>query len=97
MQIIDRAHTIDLVRFLLSYASNLVLLEKNDVPNSELVESSVRNLLSELAQLSYAPASNPSMSVQNQFPDRYGQATGQAPQPLGQNIEMKRGDWICPR
>lgn len=97
MQIIDRAHTIDLVRFLLSYASNLVLLEKNDVPNSELVESSVRNLLSELAQLSYAPASNQSMSVQNQFPDRYGQATGQAPQPLGQNIEMKRGDWICPR
>ncbi|KAJ9185726.1 hypothetical protein P3X46_005323 [Hevea brasiliensis] len=89
----DRAHTIDLMRFLLSYASSLVSFEKNNIPNRELVESSVRNLLSELAQLSYAPASNPSVSVQNQFPDRYGQA----PSPPGQNIEMKRGDWICPR
>ncbi|XP_021667891.2 zinc finger protein VAR3, chloroplastic isoform X2 [Hevea brasiliensis] len=89
----DRAHTIDLMRFLLSYANNLVSSEKNDIPNRELVESSVRNLLSELAQLSYAPASNLSVSGQNQFPDRYGQA----PRPLGQNIEMKRGDWICPR
>ncbi|KDP39632.1 hypothetical protein JCGZ_02652 [Jatropha curcas] len=89
----DRAHTVDLVRFLISYASNLVSREKNNLPNRENVESSVRNLLSELAHLSYATESNLSGSAQNQFPDGYGQAS----RPLGQNIEMKRGDWICPR
>ncbi|XP_002530944.2 zinc finger protein VAR3, chloroplastic [Ricinus communis] len=88
----DKAHTIDLVRFLLSYASNLVSSKKNNLPSEE-IESSVRYLLGELAQLSYTPQTNLSVSVQNQFPDRYEQAS----RPLGQNIEMKRGDWICPR
>lgn len=85
---------VDLMRFLLSYANNVASFEENNLHNRELAESSVRNLLSELAQLSYnAPESNLSGSVQNHFPDRYGQT----PRSLGQNIEMKRGDWICPR
>ncbi|XP_065852310.1 zinc finger protein VAR3, chloroplastic [Euphorbia lathyris] len=113
----DRAHTIDLVRFLLSYASNFISSEKNIPSNGELVESSVRNLLNELAQLSYAPETNLSGSLQNQYSDRYGQPPRSpgapemnlsgsvqnpdrcvpAPRPNGQNVEMKRGDWVCTR
>ncbi|TXG66436.1 hypothetical protein EZV62_007711 [Acer yangbiense] len=91
----DKANTIDLMRFLLSYASNLsTSLVTNNVYHRELVESSVRNLLGELAKLSnITPESNLSGSVQSQFPDRYGQK----PSTFGQNIEMKRGDWICSR
>ncbi|KAI9187437.1 hypothetical protein LWI28_028151 [Acer negundo] len=91
----DKANTIDLMRFLLSYASNLsASLVTNNVYHRELVESSVRNLLGELAKLSnITPESNLSGSVQSQFPDRYGQN----PRTFGQKIEMKRGDWICSR
>ncbi|KAJ0080452.1 hypothetical protein Patl1_23546 [Pistacia atlantica] len=91
----DKANTVDLMKFLLSCASNLIAFsEANSFNNWELVELSVSNLLGELAKLSCrTPESNLSGSLQNQFPDRYGQT----PRPFGQNIEMKRGDWICPR
>lgn len=90
----DEPNTVDLMKFLLSYASDLAAsLEVDNLYNRELVESSVRNLLGELAKLSYGtPASN-SSSVQNQFPDRYVQMQRTS----AQNIQMKRGDWICPR
>ena len=62
---------------------------RNDGYDWELVESSVQNLLNELAEMSCrAPASDLSGSVQKHFSDRYEQT----PRPLGQNIEMKRGD-----
>lgn len=47
----DKAQTVDLMKYILSYASNpSVSLEKTDY-SRELVESSVRNLLSELAKV----------------------------------------------
>lgn len=59
----DKAQTVDLMKYVLSYASNpTVSLEKTDY-SVELVESSVRNLLNELAKV----------------------------------VNMKAGDWICPR
>lgn len=91
----DKAQTVDLMKYLLSYASNpTVSSERSNLYQGQLVESSVRNLLSELSRLGCGvPAPEPSVSVQHQFPDGYGQT----PRPLGQKIEMKRGDWICPR
>ncbi|CAK7341615.1 unnamed protein product [Dovyalis caffra] len=90
----DKARTLDLMKFLLSYASILVSSEKTNLLNAQLVESSVRSLFTELTQLGYnAVETTLSGSFQNQFPDRYGQT----PRPRGQNIEMKRGDWICSR
>ncbi|KAJ4721354.1 zinc finger protein VAR3, chloroplastic, partial [Melia azedarach] len=90
----DGANTVDLMRFLLTYASDVTALETNNLYNRDLVESSVRNLFSELAKLSCSsPGSNFSGSVHNQFLDGYGCK----PRPFGQNIEMKRGDWICQR
>lgn len=83
------------MRFILSYASNLVFpLESNNLYNRELVESSIRNLLRELAKLcTIVPNSNSFGSVQSQFAG----SNGQSVMHFGQKIEMKRGDWICPR
>lgn len=89
----DKAQTLDLMKFLLSYASSFVSSVKTNLHNVEHVESSVRSLFSELAQLGYNTVEgNLYGSFGNQFFDRYGQT----PRPWGQNIEMKRGDWICP-
>ncbi|XWS57917.1 hypothetical protein CRYUN_Cryun09bG0214100 [Craigia yunnanensis] len=92
---VDKANVVDLMRFLLSYASNgAASLERNNLYNRELVESSVRHLLGELAKLSDSPpVSNYSGYEQTQLSDRYGQM----PRSFGQNVEMKRGDWICSR
>lgn len=85
---------VDLMKFMLSYASNpLISSERNSLYDRDLVESSVRNLFGELFKLSYnAPGPNAFDSVQNQMPGRFGWTM-----PPGQKIEMKRGDWICPR
>lgn len=90
----DRANTIDLMKFLLSYASDpYVPSEGNSLNNRNLIESSVRNLFGELFKLSYsAPGSNSFDSVQSQMAGRFGHT-----KPPGQQIEMKRGDWICTR
>ncbi|XVF56783.1 hypothetical protein PTKIN_Ptkin06aG0147800 [Pterospermum kingtungense] len=94
---VDKANMVDLMRFLLScYASNVTAsLERDNLYNKELVEPSVRHLLGELAKLSNSPAvSNYSGYEQTQLSDR---SYGKIPRSFGQNIEMKRGDWICPR
>ncbi|KAJ4838439.1 hypothetical protein Tsubulata_022062 [Turnera subulata] len=88
------SYMVDLMKFLLSYVSNIISSEKNNFQSGDLVESSVRNLLSELAACSLNVSdSNLSGSMQNQFPDRYVQT----PRTLGQDRDMRRGDWICPR
>ncbi|XP_059668192.1 zinc finger protein VAR3, chloroplastic [Cornus florida] len=91
----EEIHMVDLMKYLLSYASNpSVSSENNNLYNGKLVESSVRNLLIQLAEVSSnIPELKTSFSMEYQLPDRYGQT----PRPLGQKIEMKRGDWICPR
>ncbi|KAJ4980161.1 hypothetical protein NE237_010941 [Protea cynaroides] len=90
---IERADMVDLMRFLLSYTCNpLVVSDRINLINKELVESSVRNLLSELADASRTEQGlDLSGSMSNQSTDGYGQT----PRPVGPNIEMKRGDWIC--
>ncbi|KAL8460152.1 hypothetical protein ACS0TY_031892 [Phlomoides rotata] len=89
---VDQATTIDLMKYIISYASNPASsAERNGLYSRELVESSVRTLLHELGSIcagvpiGYPPASG------HQFPGR----EGHTPKPFGQNIEMKRGDWIC--
>ncbi|XP_077241185.1 zinc finger protein VAR3, chloroplastic-like [Tasmannia lanceolata] len=88
-----RACTIDVMQFLLSYTYNpLVASGQNNLQNRELVEASVRNLLRELVDLSRTVRKSGHLeSSPRQIAARYEQS----PRPLGQNIEMKRGDWIC--
>ncbi|KAL5132802.1 Zinc finger protein VAR3, chloroplastic [Glycine soja] len=91
----DRANTVDLMKFLLSYASNPFLSsEGNNLNKRDIVESSVRNLFGELFKLSYsAPGPNAFDSVKSLMAGRFEQTKP----PPGQKIEMKRGDWLCPR
>ncbi|KAI8562661.1 hypothetical protein RHMOL_Rhmol03G0051900 [Rhododendron molle] len=91
----NKEHTVDLMKYLLSYASNPTLSsEKSNLRAEGPIESAIRNLLSELTRLGFGiPAPESCASAQHQFLDRYGQT----PRPLGQNTEMKRGDWICSR
>ncbi|KAG8367738.1 hypothetical protein BUALT_Bualt16G0104100 [Buddleja alternifolia] len=88
----DKANTIDLMKYILSYASNpTVSSERNGLYSRELVDSSIRNLLNELRTVSCGVPSNYIPASDRQLPG--GQR--QTPKPFGQNIEMKRGDWIC--
>ncbi|KAL9684636.1 hypothetical protein QQ045_022077 [Rhodiola kirilowii] len=92
---LDKATLVDLMKFLLSYA-NIRPASSASVYHSsdQIVVSSVRNLLSELASFSYgAKKLDSPSSMQNCYSDRHGQA----PRPQRRQIEMKAGDWICPR
>ncbi|XP_042481347.1 zinc finger protein VAR3, chloroplastic-like [Macadamia integrifolia] len=89
----EKADMVDLMQFLLSYACNpFVASDRINLSNEELVESSVRNLLGELADASRTDQGlDISESMPNLSTNRYGQTT----RSVGSNFEMKRGDWIC--
>ncbi|KAI3446620.1 hypothetical protein Pfo_003285 [Paulownia fortunei] len=90
----DKANTIDLMKYILSYASNpTVSSERNGLYSRELVDSSVRNLLHELGTVGCGVPTGYMSASGHQFSGR----DGQTQKPFGQNIEMKRGDWICPK
>lgn len=90
----DKASTVDLMRLLLSYVVDVASSEGSKHHNQEIMESSVRSLLSQIAKKSFCtPESNVPGTMQNQFSDRNGQALGS----FQKQIEMKRGDWICSR
>ncbi|KAG7551020.1 Zinc finger RanBP2-type [Arabidopsis thaliana x Arabidopsis arenosa] len=94
MMDMEKASTVDLMRLLLSYVVDVASSEESKHHNQEIMESSVRNLLSQIAKMSFGtPESNVRGTMQNQFSDRNGQAVGA----FQKNIEMKRGDWICSR
>ncbi|CAA7061454.1 unnamed protein product [Microthlaspi erraticum] len=77
----EKATTVDLMRLLLSYVVDFASSEGSKHQNQEIVESSIRSLLSQIS------------NFRDQFSDRNGQAVGS----FQKNIEMKRGDWICSR
>ncbi|CAN1768512.1 Zinc finger protein VAR3, chloroplastic [Linum perenne] len=85
----ERPQTVDIMKFLVSCASNVMPFGDN----KEAVELCVRNIFSQLSSFSYKTTLSyqPSSVVQNQYGDSYAQG----PKPVGPNIEMKRGDWIC--
>uniref|UniRef100_A0ACD5W2C0 Uncharacterized protein n=1 Tax=Avena sativa TaxID=4498 RepID=A0ACD5W2C0_AVESA len=89
-----RAETVDIVRYLLSYAYSS---SDSYVEEKELTDSAVRNILAELVNssgLSSTSSFVESAAGQGTLiqPERSSRPPGQ-----GQNIEMKRGDWICTR
>lgn len=91
----DKANTVDIMKYILSYASNPSMSsEYNNLYSRELVESSARNLLRQMIDVSFGdsaltlPASEQcQLYAGNEHP----------PRPIRQNVEMKRGDWICPK
>ncbi|VAH81246.1 unnamed protein product [Triticum turgidum subsp. durum] len=83
-----RAVTVDIVRYLLSYTYSS---SDNYLEDKELTDSAVRNILAELVNSSGLPhtSSFVESTVESQ-PERFSRHPGQ-------NVEMKRGDWICTR
>ncbi|XP_047337713.1 zinc finger protein VAR3, chloroplastic [Impatiens glandulifera] len=91
----EEAQMIDLMKYLLSYASKPTVSSNGiHMHIGDNIESSVRSLLNELIRLSSGmEASHFSSFKQHQVPDSYPQKQ----RSLGPKIEMKRGDWICSR
>lgn len=79
------------MEFLLSYAHLATDLSENTQIYTR-VETSVRKLFSELAN-SKGNSVESVATTKKQFSETYKQA----PKSFGERVEMKRGDWICPR
>ncbi|KDP23941.1 hypothetical protein JCGZ_27101 [Jatropha curcas] len=102
--------TVDIVRLLMFYALDpLVISGQEKPPGREAVEAAIRKLLSDLIELSQKtpgpPLSKPSAKAVNwkEQERRFG-GDNQPPLSdtlsdvkLSQDVEMKRGDWICPK
>lgn len=86
----------DIVRILLFYALDPLVISGGEKPaDRELVESSARNLLSELLELSETPADPALPKPAATVPKRKEHSLSFADDEMSKNVEMKRGDWIC--
>lgn len=87
--------TIDIMKYILSYASNPAGSPgRNTLYSRELLETSIRNLLHELVELSWGSSTS---VLPPPVVDQFSSRSGQTPRSAGQDIVMKRGDWICPK
>ncbi|KAK8267507.1 hypothetical protein V6Z12_D11G003200 [Gossypium hirsutum] len=92
------ARTVDIVRILLSYALDpLVISEREKPPGREHIDASARNLLSDLTKLSETScdAEIPKLAAKAR-PRKEKQISGNDDAEF-KNVEMKRGDWMCPK
>lgn len=94
-----QARTVDVMRILLSYAVNLVNLSGGENPSvKEDVQESARKLLSQLIELSDTtidpsfPKPAVSTPAQKEPSQKISSRKKHPP-----NVEMKRGDWLCPK
>ncbi|KAL4575437.1 hypothetical protein LXL04_022280 [Taraxacum kok-saghyz] len=90
------ARTVDIVRILLNYALDPVTVSNSKPSGAEIVEKSAKKLLLELTELSDTaiepelqkpPATIPKKVQSFEFKERDS----------SRNVEMKRGDWMCPK
>ncbi|KAG6753840.1 hypothetical protein POTOM_041840 [Populus tomentosa] len=88
--------TIDIVRVLMFHALDpLVISEGEKSPGSELIEASARKLLSELVELSETPHDPALPKHTPKTPDKKERVVNFTGGKLRENVEMKKGDWIC--
>jgi hypothetical protein len=88
--------TIDIVRVLMFHALDpLVISEGEKSPGSELIEASARKLLSELVELSETPHDPALPKRTPKTPDKKERVVNFTGGILRENVEMKKGDWIC--
>ncbi|CAH9061850.1 unnamed protein product [Cuscuta europaea] len=88
-------HTIDIMKYIISYASNPAGSPGcNTVYSRELLETSIRILLHQLVEVGWGP---PPGVLSPPGVYQFSGRAGETARPAGQNIVMKRGDWICPK
>jgi hypothetical protein len=88
----ERAETVDVVRCLLSYA---YCSSENYSEDKELTDAAVRNILSVLEN--FSGLFQPSNSAESTLWQTSSSQHERFSRPPRQNVEMKRGDWICTR
>lgn len=93
------ARTLDVVRMLLLYALDPLVFSEKKSSGRELIDVSVRKLLSELIELSETPPKLERPSPAAKVSLQKSKASKQNTMGGGwsENDEMKRGDWICPK
>ncbi|XP_038878457.1 zinc finger protein VAR3, chloroplastic [Benincasa hispida] len=90
------ARTVDIARLLLTYALDPLVLSGGDKPSGrEHVEVSVRKLLSELSELSEKPLDPAAVKDDTKSPPRKEKPSKFTNDASTQDVEMKRGDWMC--
>ncbi|KAL6281695.1 hypothetical protein ACE6H2_018576 [Prunus campanulata] len=90
------ARTVDIVRILLFHALDPLVISGGNKPlGRDLLETSARKLLSELLQLSET-AVDPSLPKPAAKAEKKLSASI-IDDGLSQTVEMKRGDWMCPK
>ncbi|KAL6962990.1 hypothetical protein U1Q18_037956 [Sarracenia purpurea var. burkii] len=91
------ARTVDIVRILLFYALDpLVISGGEKPPGRALVEASARNLLSDLIVLSKTPPDPALPKLVSQASHKKERTPNLIDDEFSMDIEMKRGDWMCP-
>ncbi|XP_062118028.1 zinc finger protein VAR3, chloroplastic isoform X1 [Humulus lupulus] len=91
------ARTVDIVRVLLFYALDPIVISGGEKPvGRELVESSARKLLSELLELSETSVDPSLPKPAAKVPKQKEKSLSLTDDDMSNNVEMKRGDWICP-
>ncbi|GJT89976.1 zinc finger protein VAR3, chloroplastic [Tanacetum coccineum] len=90
------ARTVDIVRILLNYALDPVFDSNNKPSGAELVEASAKKLLLELTELSDTKI-DPEMQKPAAPVARKVQQYDIVERDPSRNVEMKRGDWMCPK
>ncbi|KAF5734565.1 Zinc finger family protein putative isoform 1 [Tripterygium wilfordii] len=92
------ARTVDIVRILLFYALDPLVFSQKKPPGRQLVEESARKLISELIELSEISPSPPSPKPAPAKASKQKEtAIDIDDDELPPNVEMKRGDWMCPK
>ncbi|KAJ7975239.1 zinc finger protein VAR3, chloroplastic [Quillaja saponaria] len=96
------ARTVDLVRIVLFYALDPLVISGGEKPPGRLlVESSARKLLSELIDLSESspdpPPPKPAPKPAPKSSPKKDPSLNLPNDKLSQDVEMKRGDWMCPK
>ncbi|KAJ6815399.1 uncharacterized protein M6B38_134370 [Iris pallida] len=82
------------MQYVLSYVYSSLSTSDNKLKGGELVEASMRSLLVELINVSGTPRES---RLVDSVPRQPSISRNQFSRPPEQNIEMKRGDWICPK
>ncbi|XP_010034333.2 zinc finger protein VAR3, chloroplastic [Eucalyptus grandis] len=92
------ARTVDIVRILLFYATDpLVFSGGQKPPGRDLVESSARELLTQLIELSETSPDPELPKPATKVRRAIKQSINFVDDNLSQDVEMKRGDWMCPK
>ncbi|KAK8710465.1 hypothetical protein V6N13_145786 [Hibiscus sabdariffa] len=92
------ARTVDVVSILLSYALDPLVISEGEKPaGRERIDASARNLLSDLTKLSDTSCDVELPKPTAKAPPRKKKTVSAYDDEEFVNVEMKRGDWMCPR